>query len=103
MNPANFPRNRERKQAEALARQTASAALTPQERLAALDRHGFRAVKERAKLAKRQKALDIVETQPMTGTSGLVDFKVHGSNTVAEPAEPKPRRKGRDEKRGAKR
>jgi hypothetical protein len=97
MNTANFPRNRERKQAEALVRQAASAALPPEARLAALDARGFRAVKERAKLAKRiERAAQAPVAPAMT---------VHGPDTIAAPAEParapKPRRKDRREKRGA--
>ena len=90
---ANFPRNKERKRAEAKARQDASAELSPAQRLARLDEvfgEGRGAVKERLKLharAQRGPALAL-----------------HGPDTIEAPAEPrpgKPRRRDRDEKRGA--
>jgi hypothetical protein len=103
MNTANFPRNRERKQAEALVRQATSAALPPEARLAALDADGLRAVKERAKLAKRiEQANKSVTT--VNGTSIEGKAVIHGPSTLAAPAEPrvtKPRRRARTEKRGA--
>lgn len=56
MNTSNFPGRRERKQTEAKERDAAWAALSPKDRLAALDRRlgkGKGAVKQRARLAKQ--------------------------------------------------
>lgn len=96
MNTANFPEKKARKQEEAKARQAACDALTPQQRLAALDTLGFTASKERARLQKQLAAL--VEAQNASPV-----MVVHGSATISEPTEPKSKsqRQNRKDKRGA--
>lgn len=53
MNPANFPRNRQRKQNEAKERQAAWDAITLIDQLHNLDRRPGKAVKQRAKIQKK--------------------------------------------------
>jgi hypothetical protein len=95
MNTANFPRNKARKQAEAVARKAVTDALTLPQRLARLDTlfgPGLGAKRERARI---QTKIEKAATKPVVETA-----------LIAAPAEPgtrpeRPRRKERGQKRGA--
>jgi hypothetical protein len=50
MNTSNFPRRKEEKRLQAAERQAASDKLSPQQKLQALDKLGFRAERQRARI-----------------------------------------------------